>query len=385
VRIVVVGSGRSVHTLARSAAVAARGHAVRLVTAGPAGEARGVEVRTRPVPTALTAPFAAIGFLRDIRSFRPDVLHLHYAGGKLGTLALLSGVHPLVVTVMGGDVLPEQHLGGLSPWELRTTRRVLREADVILAKSDALRPAIRALGGAEDKIEVVRWGVDSAVFRRDEARGARLRVDLGLAAGDRVILSPRILAPLYNTHLLVEAMPAVLARVPQAVLLLTEYGADPAYRAAVSASAGRLLGDRVRLIGRRPHEEMPALYSLAEAVVSVPSSDGLPQSLFETMACGTPAVLGRLPAYGEVVRDGESALLVAIEAPAIAAGLARLLEDRALAQRLADTALQEVRRSAMLPREAARVEALYEDARRRPARRSARLPRAVDALSLLWR
>jgi glycosyltransferase involved in cell wall biosynthesis len=103
------------------------------------------------------------------------------------------------------------------------------------------------------------------------------------------------------------------------------------------------------------------------------------------MACGTPAVLGRLPAYGEVVRDGESALLVAIEAPAIAAVLARLLEDRALAQRLAGTALQEVRRSAVLPREAARVEALYERARSRPARRSARLPRAVDALSLLWR
>lgn len=384
--VVVVGSGRSVHTLTRSAAVAARGHAVRLVTVGPAGEAPRVEVKTRPLPSLLAAPQATLGFLRDVWSFRPDLLHLHYAGGRLGSLALLTGVHPLVVTVMGGEVLPEQHIGGMPAWERRATRRVLGDADVILAKSEALRPAIRAFGGADEKVEVVRWGVDPDVFHRDPEAAARLRGKLGLAPEDRVVLSPRILAPLYNTHLLVAAMPAVLARVPRALLLLTEYAADAGYRAAVAASIERLgLADRVRLIGVRAHEEMPALYSLAEVAVSVPASDGLPQSLFESMACATPVVLGRLPAYGEVVRDGESALVVDLDAAAIAAGLVRVLDDRGLAGRLAEHALQEVRRSAVLPREAARVEALYERARSRPARPCPRLPRAVDALSLLLR
>ena len=181
-------------------------------------------------------------------------------------------------------------------------------------------------------------------------------------------------------------MPAVLARVPQAVLLLTEYGADPAYRASVSASIARLgLGDRVRFIGTRPHDAVAALYSLAEATAGVPSSDGLPQSLFETMSCGTPAVLGRLPAYEEVVRDGESALLVAIEAPAIAAALLRLLEDRALARLVSGNALAAVRGMSALPQEAARVEALYERALAAPARACPRWPRIVDALSLLFR
>ena len=381
-----VGSGRSVHTLGRSAAVAARGHEVRLVTVGPAGEARGVEVRTRARPGALSAPLAAAGFVRDVTAFRPDLLHLHYAGGKLGTLALLSGVHPLVVTVMGGDVLPEQHQGGLPDRERRATRRILADAELILAKSEALLSAIRALGGADERVEVVRWGVDPGIFRRDEAGAARMRGVLGLHPEDRVILSPRILAPLYNVHLLVQAMPAVLASVPRAVLVVTEYAADPGYREAIAAAILRMrLGDRVRLVGVRAHDEMPALYSLAEVVASVPASDGLPQSLFESMACGTPALLGRLPAYAEMVRHGESALLVDLEPAAIGAGLRRLLEDTALARRLSAAAGEEVRRSARLPDEVARVEALYERALRRPRRRCPLLPRAMDALGLLLR
>jgi len=60
----------------------------------------------------------------------------------------------------------------------------------------------------------VRWGVDAEVFRRDEQAAAALRARLGLAGADRVILSPRILQPLYNVHLLLDALPGILAEVP---------------------------------------------------------------------------------------------------------------------------------------------------------------------------
>jgi hypothetical protein len=83
VKILMVGNGRSVHVTARSAAMAARGHHVRLVTLGPVLAAPRVEVRTRPIPSGLLAAmWAARGFLSDVRSFVPDVLHLHYAGAS---------------------------------------------------------------------------------------------------------------------------------------------------------------------------------------------------------------------------------------------------------------------------------------------------------------
>ncbi len=363
-KIVVVGNGRSVHVAGRSAAMAARGHAVRLVTLGPVLDAPGVEVRTQTIPTGIRAAIgAARSFFGDVKSFAPDLLHLHYAGGKLGTMASLTDVHPFVVTVMGGDVLPEQHAGGMSWLERRATRRVLQAADLILVKSDALRPAVAALGAADAPVETVRWGVDPAVFHRDADAAAALRQRLGLDPRERVLLSPRILAPLYNVHLMVEALPAVLARVPEAVLLVTEYAADPAYRRRVERLAAELgLISRVRFIGRLEHRDMPALYSLADVVVSVPSSDGLPQSLFEAMACGAPVVLGRLNAYGEVVRDGESAVLVDLQPATLASAILALLESPARAAAVARAALARVHEVADLRGEVARVEAFYQRA-----------------------
>jgi glycosyltransferase involved in cell wall biosynthesis len=385
-RIAAVGNGGSVHVAGRSAAMAARGHEVRLVTVGDVLPATGVDVRTRPRPTSPAAALAAgRSFLRDIADFHPDLLHVHYAGGKLGALALLSAARPLVVTVMGGDVLEDQHPGGRSRLRRRTTQRLLDEAALVLVKSEALRGVVRGAGVPDDRIERVRWGVDVSVFRRDAAAGDALRRRLGLAPSDRVILSPRLLAPLYNVHLLVEAMPAILRSVPAALLLVTEYGAQHAYRERVAARSRELgVAERVRFVGQLEHSTMAAAYSMAEVVASVPSSDGLPQSLFEAMACGAPVVLGPLEGYREVVEDGVHAVFAHIDAHAIGTALGGLLVDDGRRRALARAARERVESVASLPREVERVEALYASAlaRRRPASRL--LDRVVDALGPLF-
>ena len=102
-----VGNGATVHALVRGSAIASLGHKVRLVTLGPVLSHEKIEVKTRPIPrTPFGGLFAFASFQRDLRSFQPDLLHVHYAGGRLGSLALASGLRPLVVTVMGGDVQP---------------------------------------------------------------------------------------------------------------------------------------------------------------------------------------------------------------------------------------------------------------------------------------
>ena len=383
----VVGSGRSVHVVVRAAAIAARGHAVRLVTLGDVLPSDGIEVRTRPLPRSLPeAASAARGFFRDIASFEPDLLHLHYAGGPLGTLATLSGARPLVATVMGGDVLPERHPGGMSWLERRACRRVLEEADLILAKSDALRPAIARFGDFAPKIETVRWGIDPARFHRKPEAARRLREGLGLLPSDRPILSPRTVNAVHNIHLLVDAMPRILERAPGAVLLLTELSADAAYRRRLEALISGLgLEGRVRFIGGRLHDDMPALYSLSEVAVGIPVADGLPQSLFEAMACGTPSVLGRLPAYAEAVEDGKTALLVELKAEAVAEAVLRLLTEAPLRESIAAAALARVAEIAFLPREAERVEGFYRRVAAAPRRPRLRVALGLDALSLLAR
>jgi glycosyltransferase involved in cell wall biosynthesis len=383
-KVAVVGNGGSVHVAARSAAVAGRGHAVRLVTVGDVLPAPGVEVRTRPLPrTPWAAASAARGVLADVASFGPDVVHLHYAGGRLGALALLSDAAPLVVTVMGGDVLEDQHPGGRSPVQRRITRRLLVRAAAVLVKSEALRAVVRGLGVPDERIVTVRWGVAVDRLHRDAVAADALRTRLGVASTDRVLLSPRLLKPLYNVDLLVEAMPAILAQVPEALLVVTEYGAEPAYRAQLAERARELgVASRVKFVGMLPAADMPAAYSMAEVMLSVPSSDGLPQSLFEAMACGTPAVLGRLPAYREVIEEGREALVCDLAPASVADAVIALLGDPAGAAALAGAARRRVESAASLERDLDRVDEVYRRAAGGPRRPGARGERFLDVLAL---
>jgi glycosyltransferase involved in cell wall biosynthesis len=248
-----------------------------------------------------------------------------------------------------------------------------------------LRPAVAALGPFTARVETVRWGVDPSRYRVEAPEVDTLRQRLGVSPEDAVILSPRILAPLYNIELLLEALPLVLARSPHALLLLTEYNAAPGYRGHLEAQIAALgLGDRVRFVGALPASEMPALYALSRAVAMVPASDGLPQSLFEAMAAGTPVVLGRLPGYAEVVRDGETALFCDFTPGSLAQAILRLLREDALRSTLATAARGRVAECAFLPGEVARVEALYRELKTNSRPRT-KAGRGLDALGLFLR
>jgi glycosyltransferase involved in cell wall biosynthesis len=197
-------------------------------------------------------------------------------------------------------------------------------------------------------------------FRRQDASG--LRSSLGLSAAHRVILSPKILQPLYRIHLVVEAMALVSQKVPDAVLLITEYLRDPDYRAAIVQRISELnLGAKVIFCGTVSHEDMPMFYSMAELAVAVPSSDGLPQTLLEGMACGTPNILSKLPRYEEIVRHEESALFVDPTPSDIGAGIVRLLQDHELQKRIASNAFKIVAREANLEEQAQHVARRYEE------------------------
>lgn len=381
-----VGNGATVHALIRGAAIASLGHAVRLVTLGPVLPAPGIEVRTRPLPRTALEGFAAFrSFVRDLRDFHPDLLHVHYAGGRLGSLALASGIKPLVVTVMGGDVQPEQLMGRAGVLDHRATERLLREADLILAKSMSLRKDIARYGDYAAKTETIRWGIEAGRFKRDEGRGQAIRQRLGLPEGP-ILLSPRILRPLYNIHLIVAAMPGVLAHNPDAFLLISRHREDPEYLETLRRLVAALgIEKHVRFMDPIGYDDMPGLLSASSMVISVPFSDGLPQTLFESLASETPIILGRLAAYDELVRDGNEVLMAEFNAESIASAASRLLRDASLASRLRIAGLSRIQEEASLPDNARRVESCYRRVLAVPRRPSPLAPRVLDAMSLAFR
>ena len=372
--ICAVGSSRSTHVVARVQCFARRGHRVYLITEAQVG----IEGVTELVPSEdevgvlrlVNAAFRRrlpasrllallLSIPRLIRQCKPDIVHVHFAYSMWAWMAVVAGHHPLVVSVMGGDILFEEQ-GSPTRRGKWLTVQLLRQADVITSKSEFLVKVLEHLGDFRAKTIKVVWGVDLKLFRRIESAG--LRSSLGLNDRDFVILSARILQKFYNVHLIVEAMPRIIAACPRARLVITEYAADREYKREIEQRVKELrLDDVVVFVGQIPHAEMPRYYSLADVSVGVPSSDGLPQTLLEAMACGVPNVLSRLRRYEELISHEESGYFVDISPEAIAEGVVRLLRDCDLRTRVAERGLEIVTSAANFDREVDRVEAMYYD------------------------
>jgi glycosyltransferase involved in cell wall biosynthesis len=378
-RILAVGSSASPHIVNRVRCFAERGHQVcllceremglspiaELVPAAPPGQdewvtraVHGVErLLHRKLDGAADMLRLMLDFRRLVQRAAPDIVHVHYAYATWGWMTAALGLRPLVVSIMGGDVLYDEQ-GSPNRRGIRLTMRLLGAADLITAKSNFLIEVLDSLGGYGSKAIRVIWGIDPEQFKPLD-RGVR-RAELGVPADAKVILSPRILAPFYNIDVLIDAMARVVASEPKARLLLTEFGATAEYRGALQAQIEALnLTGRVQFIGAFPQNRMPELYALADISVGIPKSDGLPQTLLEGMACGVPTVVGQLARYSEIVRDGESAVFAEITPAGVADAIVSLLKDPALHGKISRTGREIVAEHASFPRDVDRVESAY--------------------------
>lgn len=137
--------------------------------------------------------------------------------------------------------------------------------------------------------------------------------------------------------------------------------------ADLTAQVQRLgLSGCVRMLGALPQGRVreivqgAAVFAAPCVVAADGNRDGLPTVLLEAMALGTPSVGTPVTGIPEVVRDGETGLLVPERDPAaLAAALRRLLDDAALRARLAGAARALVEQEFDVHRQAARLRELF--------------------------
>jgi phosphatidylinositol alpha-mannosyltransferase len=131
----------------------------------------------------------------------------------------------------------------------------------------------------------------------------------------------------------VQAFARIADAHPDVVLVVA--GDGPA-RAAVEGLAPAVR-DRVALLGHVPNEDLPPVHAACDLYLG-PATGGESFGivLVEAMAAGLPVVASDIPGYDQVVRDGVDGSLVPPRDPAaLAAAAGRILEDDALASRLA--------------------------------------------------
>ncbi len=243
-----------------------------------------------------------------INEISPDIIHSHslWYPGYLGYY--VKG-YPFVVTVLNGDVLWEK--SNIDFFTKIRTKRAIRKADVITGESQVLIDACVKHGAEPDKTHITRgWGVDLARFNPC-ADKERVRNNLGLPQGSKIILSPRSTGSYYNLRNIMAAAPEILEKTENAFFVFIWHGGSPDRVRELKSMAGQLGVEKsVRFVGPVDHDKVALYHKASDLMVSVSSYDSGPVALQEAMACGDVPVISDLPSVREWITDGWNGILV---------------------------------------------------------------------------
>lgn len=326
-------------TMRRLAAESAAGALpLTVVVADGGGDRPGVVALdpewTLPLPgyESIALQFPALSaLLARVEEADPDVIHVATPGPV--------GVCGLVAAKLLGLPLVGSYHTELGAYALHLTRDQIvaeatelyvdwfyRQCRCVLAPTLAVGDELAARGFG-DRLTVWGRGVDSETFSPAHRRGdVRERL---LAGGDTLLLSVGRVSPEKKIHQLLDAYRAVRRELPG--LRLVVAGDGPA-RADLEGSAP----DGVVFLGEVTGQELAELYACADVFCFPSTTDTFGQVLIEAGASGLPVVAAAAGGGAELVRHGESGLLVPPDdVPAFAAALRELAGDPALRAALA--------------------------------------------------
>ena len=235
---------------------------------------------------------------RVYRATRFDVLRVHSLR-YIGPSALWAR-RRLALDV---PVVAHHHHLDPSPFNSLIEKRVIEGCDAVITVSEFSRRQLASeLDVRVDHVSVIHNGVDErfAPGPRDAALADRL----GLGAGPLVLFLGG-LKPRKNLRFLLDLWPEVVARAPQATLLLAGEGPEaPALKRHARAIG---LERRIVFPGRVSEADKPAVYRLANVFVSPSSLEGFGLSVGEAMSSGLPVIVARQGALPEIVGHGAGA------------------------------------------------------------------------------
>ena len=262
-----------------------------------------------------------------------DAVHSHEEAGAIGVmLSRLMGVPHLYDM---HSSLPQQLANfdyGAGAWLTRLfgwlERVMIRRSRVVIVICPALEDTVRTVDTtvAVVLIENAPGSGDAPV----QGTGASVRSDLGISAETPMILYTGTFEAYQGLDLLFDAMRLVVAKRPDARLVLA--GGEPAQvEAARQAVSDRDLADAVTLAGQRPADEIPAFLDAASVLVS-PRSTGTntPLKIYQYLRSGRPIVATRLRTHTQVLSD-DTAFLADPTAEGFAAALLEAMNDPARA------------------------------------------------------
>lgn len=283
------------------------------------------EALTRPGIEELPAMRRRLGSL--CRDLAPELIHLNGIGPNVFFCLQMARALsvPLLVGVNGELARAPGHTAGtLVAQALQCAAWVVGVSAACLKDARAIVPDIAA------RSSLVCHGVEAAAEMPDAPPSDLPHI---LCLGRLVRLK--------RFDLAIAALPAVLRAAPNARLTIAGDGPE---RGALEEQVVALgVARSVEFTGWVAPDAVARLIATATVVVLPSRTEGLPAVALQAAAMGRPVVATRVGGLPEIVQDGETGLLVERDGDGLAAAIAALLVDPALAVRLGRAAWHRAR------------------------------------------
>lgn len=184
-------------------------------------------------------------------------------------------------------------------------------------------------------------GTRPAACRDAVAGAASVRDELGLPSGAPLIVSASRLASWKRIDRILDALPRVLAEVPDALLVLS--GAGPEEQALRDQAARSGVADHVRFVGALPRDTNLRLIATSEVFVSFYDYSNVGVALLEALGCAVPIVAADTGATSELLDSGAGIVVPPDDATAAANAIIDVLTRPELAARLRSEAAEVAR------------------------------------------
>lgn len=300
-----------------------------------------------------------------------DVLHLHHLTPINEAAARVASHVPVVAQLHGTELLMLERIASENPpawphaasWARRMRRWAQQCAHLIVAPGSADR-AVSLLDVPRERVTTISNGVDIDLFASapvdrevfwrhvllerprgwlpDQPAGSVRyhEADVTALARGAVLLYVGRFTSVKRLGRLISAFGHAQDRLQNAAGLVLVGGHPGEYEGEHPAQITSRLGvPQVFLAGWHTHEELPAFFSAAEAVVLTSEREQFGQAIIEGMACGLPAVATRSPGPAAIISDGATGWLVdPDDQPALIAALTEVVQDPAERRRRGELA-----------------------------------------------
>jgi len=325
-----------------------QGHEVVLACSDDPGEAgksfvgtlrqMGFEVlviRMRRVISPWRDLIAIVQLYKIFRRRRFDVVHMQTAkAGMIGRIAAWLARVPVIVYTAHAFSFHEY----LSPWQARLYALLERFAshlcDVIAVDSESVRQRGLAYKVADpDRIRVIPMGIDTERFDPEKHRSNRavVRAELGLRPDATIVGAVARFVPDKGLDTLLQAIGLLVKRFPEAQCLLV--GDGPLRNELWNLSKALGVDRHVVFSGYR--SDIPQLLSAMDLYMLPTRREGFGVAFAEAMSMEVPVIASRIAPLDEIIVDGRTGVLAAVDDPAAFAKAAEpLLADAEFRRRM---------------------------------------------------